>query len=252
MKILNYFPALLLLLALSSATSKENASKATAGEKSRESKISREPITLATATYTEGKEKRQLIFIKSTIPSPGVWEMERYFKKHPTQTSFPNTTFSLVDSAPESLTKGNVLLFSYEYDNTALPATIWAADIVRPGEKQNSFLVVMTSKSKEAEFRVFPIDRTNVIATHPISLEPKEYEDWPKKSVPLSQIKQSIEDEHSCGLGSIKTHLKGDQLIIDATREHETCLPVQFIFDLKTKEWTSKASSGTKIVTLQD
>lgn len=208
------------------------------------------PMALAEAIYTEAGTKRHLTFLKSIIPDGGMSNEEMAaFRKKYNYRPFPNTAFTLVNSDSENLLGGRVQFLLHEYDNIAFPPTVWGAVIVRPAGKTNALLVLMKSKSVYVYLRVYQINPANALGVYPIELDPKHYEEWPRVPEPMAEIKRKIIDGHICGIASIKVRLENDQLRILGEREHENCPPIDFTFDLNSKEWQVTPDSSAKVET---
>ena len=75
------------------------------------------PVAVASTNYIRDGQRRSLSSWSIAVESLHGLDLQRHYLSHPERASLPNTAFMVVDSAPEDLSRGQVVWIAYIFRN---------------------------------------------------------------------------------------------------------------------------------------
>ncbi len=185
------------------------------------------PKVLAATFYQDLEHINQLTMYMQAIPYKGNTAFEKY--------NLP-IVLMLVKSIPNQSTIGKIHLITYQnISKDMAPLVRWSAAIAKPADKDEIYVVTAESRGGNITLRLYKVDRGSTIGMYPLQLDWDQYKKWPKPSIPISEIKTSLEGV--CGISRIEILSEQTHLLIYCEREDEHCPGVYFRFNLQTRKW---------------
>jgi hypothetical protein len=200
---------------------------------------------ISVVPFREAGESRFLSLVRFDLQELHGRELEKYFRATPESTGFPNVGFAVVasDSSATPLV-GSVVWIAYVFhDRMIRPQHVWSGDVALYPDSDESFVALVESRGWHVGFSIYSFNRKAALARFPLELDPTQYANWPKASVPLSQLKKTLIGAEVSGIQRIRLIADPSGPLIYGEREHLSVAPVFFQFNRQSKTWAQKMLS---------
>ncbi len=204
-------------------------------KKEGDAKMSQPQLLAATSYVSENGETRVLSIWQTEVLRDG-FDLVRYMKEHPDRNSFPRFALMLVESTPKDLMQGKVVWVNYF---SWRPQTSIFADVVWSKEASAAFVVVGSSLTWHVAFDVYLVQTQKELGEFPLTLQAKDYKQWPAPHEPIAQLSTTLRGDRIAGIREVTAVNEGGNLLLCANRDDAACPSVHFFLDVKSKKWSA-------------